>query len=176
MQGVLHLLEFLHPHLSYARLSEALPCIRICIADVKVQMPMRGEWPCLYRLNRGKAPNLSLLPAPEIKVFGAARMTWINLAGGPWPCHVFLIKSYLPISPALWPAMANPRSLSLSLSRLVFSRFPFHHPLHTSMRLSLSLSLSLAGTPRPLRPPPSSTAVATPLELLIFYFTFSHPL
>jgi hypothetical protein len=54
MQGVLHLLEFFHPHLSYARLSGALPCIRICIADVKVQMQMRmqGEWPCSNKVER----------------------------------------------------------------------------------------------------------------------------
>ena len=40
--------KFLHPHLRDAKLSGALPCIRICIADVKVQTQMRmhGEWPC----------------------------------------------------------------------------------------------------------------------------------
>lgn len=105
-------------------------------------------------------PHLVLLPAPEIKVPGAARMTWRTwLAGGPWPRHVFLLKVTYQFHPRfgrLWPT-----PLSSGPSRLVspFQASPFHHLLHTSM----CVCLSLPGASRPLRRPPSSTAVATPL-------------
>ena len=69
MQGVLHSWNFFHPHLRNVRLSGALPCIHICIADVKVQMQMRmqGEWPCpQHSLSCPHHTNFPFGPSHEI--------------------------------------------------------------------------------------------------------------
>lgn len=138
--------------------------------------------PCPFRVKvpgqfeNLRDPHVVLLPAPEIKVPGAARMTWRTwVAGGPWPRHVFLLKvtyQFYPRFGRLWPTPLSSGPSRLVSSRLSFSSFPFHHLLHTSMCVSLS--------------PRRITAIKAPaifhgrgdttVELLIVYFTFFHPL
>lgn len=53
-----------HPNLYHIRVSGSLPCIRICIVDIKLhmQMQMQGEWPCPYLIKTWSINSTIPLP------------------------------------------------------------------------------------------------------------------